>query len=152
MTFRKEFKVRFGDVDHAGIVYYPALVNYTHLAMEDFFDDYLKYPYVRFLDEHRLGLPTVHIEMDFKRPLKYGDRIALESRVERIGTTSVEWIHEVYLQGRTNAGERAPESGALVAAARTVTVCTNLDTLEKVAVPAWLRERIERVKQNGGFT
>lgn len=152
MTFRKEFKVRFADVDHAGIVYFPVLVNYTHLAMEDFFDEYLKYPYVEFLDEHRLGLPTVHIEMDFKKPLRYGDRIEIRTRVEKIGTTSVEWRHGVFFLGRTSAGAPAQEGGVLVAEARTVTVCTNLETLEKAPVPDWLRATIERVKHTDCFT
>ena len=133
MPFRKEIRIRFGDIDHAGIVYYPTLVNYTHLAMEDFFDDHLGYPYATFLAEHRLGLPTVRLEMDFRKPLKYGDVIECESNVEKIGTTSLEWCHQFFLS-----------RGDLAARARTVTVCTDLDALEKRPVPDWLRARIER--------
>jgi 4-hydroxybenzoyl-CoA thioesterase len=52
--------VRFGDIDQAGIVYYPRLVNYFHVAMEEFFAGALELNYPRFLAEHQLGLPATH--------------------------------------------------------------------------------------------
>ena len=35
MTFRTPIKVCFGDIDNAGIVYYPRFMHYFHLAIED---------------------------------------------------------------------------------------------------------------------
>ncbi len=37
MAFRSLLKVRFGDIDHAGIVYYPRFLHYFHVALEEFF-------------------------------------------------------------------------------------------------------------------
>lgn len=134
MEFTTEITIRFGDIDHAGIVYYPTLVHYTHLAMEDYFNEYLDYPYARLLNEHRLGLPTVHLEMEFERPVKYGDKILCKSMVAHVGTTSVKWRHRFLAAGREGAD-------GLVAEARIVTVCMDVSTLGKVPVPDWLRAR-----------
>jgi 4-hydroxybenzoyl-CoA thioesterase len=72
MAFRSQLKIRFGDIDHAGIVYYPRFLHYFHVALEEFFGQELEIDYPVLIDEHHLGLPTVHLETDFSRPLRYG--------------------------------------------------------------------------------
>jgi 4-hydroxybenzoyl-CoA thioesterase len=62
--FRAHLLVRFGDIDEAGFVYYPRLVHYFHVAMEEFFANVLGVDYPTFLAEHRLGLPTARLEDD----------------------------------------------------------------------------------------
>lgn len=42
MGFRAPIRVCFGDIDNAGIVYYPRGMHYFHLAMEEFFGSELK--------------------------------------------------------------------------------------------------------------
>ena len=37
MAFRSKLKIRFGDIDRAGIVYYPRFMHYFHVAKEEFF-------------------------------------------------------------------------------------------------------------------
>ena len=37
MPFRTPIKVWFGNIDNAGIVYYPRFMHYFHLATEEFF-------------------------------------------------------------------------------------------------------------------
>ena len=137
MAFRAHLKVRFGDIDHAGIVYYPRIVHYLHVAMEEFFSQALREDYAAVLESHRLGLPTVHLEVDFRRPFKFGDRIEIEVRVSRIGERSVEWSYRIFQQG----------SEIVSASARVVTVCVHLDHFEPMAVPDWLRERIDRYQE-----
>ena len=41
MSYRTRVKVRFGDIDRAGIAYYPNLYHYCHIAFEDFFEEHL---------------------------------------------------------------------------------------------------------------
>ena len=43
--FRTQILVRFGDLDPAGIAYYPNLVNFLHESFEDFFSGYVGRPY-----------------------------------------------------------------------------------------------------------
>ena len=130
--FRSRQIVRFADVDLAGIVYYPRLLHYFHVAMEEFFAGALGLDYAEVLRERRFGLPAVHLEADFRRPLRYGDHLEVEVRVEAIGRTSLCWRFGLY---------RAGEADAL-ADGRVVTVGLDLDAFEKREIPAWLREAV----------
>jgi 4-hydroxybenzoyl-CoA thioesterase len=89
MAFRTQIKVCFADIDNAGIVYYPRFLHYFHLAMEEFFASELGIDYADVLHKNNLSFPTVHLECDFRRRLRYGDRIDIEVSVIHIGQTSI---------------------------------------------------------------
>lgn len=131
--FRAHLVVRFGDIDEAGFVYYPRLVHYFHVSMEEFFAGVLGVDYSHFLSDHRLGLPTVRLEVDFYRPLHYGDRLEVEVGVEGLGRTSIIWRYRIF-----RPGEESPATEA-----RLVTVNMSMETHEKAEVPGWLREKLE---------
>jgi len=130
MMFRRPIKVCFGDIDNAGIVYYPRFLHYFHLAMEEFFGSEMGIDYAEVLHKRKLSLPTVHVEADFRRKMRYGDQINIEVRVIQIGQTSVTWGYRGY---RTADEEMVVEG-------QNVTVCVNPDTFEKTEVPEWLRK------------
>ncbi len=142
MPFRKLIKVCFGDIDNAGIVYYPRFMHYFHLAMEEFFGAELGIDYADVLHQQNLSLPTVHLESDFRRRMRYGDQIHMEVRVIRIGRTSVVWGYKGY---------RGPAEEEIVVEGQNVTVCVRTDTFEKREVPEWLRKGLgnymERFKE-----
>lgn len=73
--FRYPITVRFGDIDQAGIVYYPRFLHYCHVAMEELFSQRVGIGYPELLRDHRVGFPTVRLSADFRRPLRYGDRV-----------------------------------------------------------------------------
>ena len=131
MPFRAPIKVCFSDIDNAGIVYYPSFIHYFHLAMEEFFAGEMGIEYADVLHKRNLSLPTVHLESDFRRRLRYGDRISMEVRVIHIGQTSITWGYKGY---RRNGGEE------MVVEGQNVTVCVKTDTFEKIDVPEWLRQ------------
>jgi 4-hydroxybenzoyl-CoA thioesterase len=132
MAFRARLKVRFGDIDHAGIVYYPRFLHYFHVALEEFFTTVVGIEYHTVINEHRIGLPSVHLEIDFRRPLRFGDEIDVEVRGVELGTTSVTWRYAVWKQ-----------DGSLAAEATIVTVALDMDAFGKRPLPQWLRERFE---------
>ncbi len=129
MRFGKMIKVCFGDIDNAGIVYYPRFMQYFHLAMEEFFANEIGIEYADVLHKRNLSLPTVHLETDFRRRLRYGDRISMEVRVIHIGQSSITWGYKGY---RRNGEEE------MVVEGQNVTVCVKTDTFEKIEVPQWL--------------
>ncbi len=132
MKHRTRLKVRFGDVDLAGIVYFPRFLHYCHVGMEDYFSEVLSVDYDDLLLEHRLAFPTVHIEIDFLHPLKYGEEVEIEMEIKKIGRTSVEWNYGIFRVGEAEA----------LARSRQITVCTDLDSFEKQVFPDWLRRRL----------
>jgi 4-hydroxybenzoyl-CoA thioesterase len=140
MTFRAHIKVCFSDIDYAGIVYYPRFLHYFHLAMEEFFDVALGMEYPKVLTEHRLGFPTVHLETDFSKPLKYGDELEVEVTVKDVGHSSITWGYRVF---------RIAEPETVIVKGCNVTVTVNLDTYEKLETPGWLREKLTEYRRLG---
>ncbi|MFQ5349541.1 MAG: acyl-CoA thioesterase [Thermoanaerobaculia bacterium] len=130
--FRHRRTVRFGDVDPAGMVYYPRLLHYIHVAMEAFFAELVGVGYADFVREHGLGLPTVSIDAEFHRPVRFGDEIEIETAVESLGRTSIVWTYRVLHPPET---EPAAE-------ARLVTVNMDMQTQEKREIPDWLRSAL----------
>ncbi len=132
MTFTTTIIVRFGDVDSAGIVYYPRYPHYLHVGMERFFDEVVGIDYAELTVGRQFGLPTVRLEMDYLAPFRYGDRIEMEIEIGKVGGSSVEWLYTLRAEGDETVRTRA----------RTVTVASDLGRLEKVPVPDWLRVRL----------
>lgn len=131
-SYRFPLAVRWGDLDAAGIVYYPRYLHFCHVGMEEFFRHVVGTPYPQVIGEHGIGLPSVRTEVEHRRPIRYADAVELEAEVTRVGTTSVEWRHRFW-----HAGDARPSTEA-----RIVTVCVAMATFEKAPVPAWLRAKL----------
>jgi 4-hydroxybenzoyl-CoA thioesterase len=117
--FETAVEVRFGDCDPAGIVYYPRLYHYCHVAFEDAWRRALGTPYAELVARHRIGFPTVHVETDFVEPLRYGDTALIRVTVPRVGRTSVVFAFDA------GVGDRQAFRSTHT------TVCLDLDTFEK---------------------
>jgi 4-hydroxybenzoyl-CoA thioesterase len=131
MTFTTRLRYRFGDVDDAGIAYYPKLFHYFHCAFEDWWSDGLRHPYAAVMHDEKLGLPAVKVEAEFFAPIRYGDEVDVHLGVLRIGTASVEfgfWM--------TRGDDPSP-----LCRARIVTAAVDLATMRSQSLPAVWRER-----------
>ena len=97
--FHTSILVRFGDLDAAGIAYYPNLVNFIHEAFEDFFVGHMGRPYPEVFREG-LAFPTVRVDMEFLSPVHYGDHVDIAVVVEKVGNSSVQIRYEGSVGGR----------------------------------------------------
>ncbi len=88
-SFVRHYEVRFGEIDHAGVMYYPALFDRMHRGFEDFWSEAAHLKYSQVLDVDNLGFPLVNIESSFRKPFRFGDRLRMEIDVSRIGKRSV---------------------------------------------------------------
>src|SRR3989442_13706751 len=127
--FTTTLLVRFGDLDAAGIAYYPNLVNFLHEAFEDFFVGYVGKPYPEVFREG-LGFPTVKVEMEFLHPVHYGDHVDISVEVEKVGRSSVQIRYEGSVKGRP------------VFRAVNTAVGVDMKTLRTTPVAQLLRERL----------
>jgi len=134
MEFYSQLKIRFGDIDRAGIVYYPRFMHYFHVALEEFFASELGIEYHDMVETHRIGLPTVHLETDFSRPFSYGDKIEVEVSLLKIGRSSITFGYRVF-----KTGETQPRI-----VGHNVTVCLDMDSFKKLEIPEWFRQLLER--------
>ena len=133
MAFRTQVPVRFGDVDHAGIVYYPQFFIYFHEAFEDFFDEN-GVAYHKMLNTRHIGFPTVHIETDYKLPLRYGDALDIELTVPRVGDKSATFR---YVGFRHRDGQRACSADITCA-------CVEMTSFRATPIPDDLRTLFAR--------
>jgi 4-hydroxybenzoyl-CoA thioesterase len=131
MAFTSVQKIRFDDVDGAGIVYYPQFFHLCHAAFEDFFDTAAPLSYPELVRDRRLGFPTVHIESTFQAPLAYGDVAIVELTVKDLGKTSVTFGYDI----------RRKRDGILCFHAEIKTVLVDVDSLK----PAVLNEEFRSI-------
>jgi 4-hydroxybenzoyl-CoA thioesterase len=133
-VFQTRILVRFGDLDAAGIAYYPRLVNFLHEAFEDFFRGHVGRTYPEVFREG-LASPTVKLEMEFLSPVHYGDQVDIGVSIEHIGRTSVRIRYEGSVKGTP------------VFRARNTVVMVDMKTFRSIPVPEWLRERLESAQR-----
>lgn len=94
--FVKRTKVRFGEIDHAGVMYYPAFFDRMHRAFEDFWEEAVGKTYAHVLDTDGIGFPVVDIHSAFTAPFRLGDIMRIEIDALRIGDRSVTFRYRLY--------------------------------------------------------
>ena len=133
--FRKftiEERVRWGDVDAAGIIFYGAYIRFFEFAETELFRS-AGLPYGVMFDELDIWLPRVHLECDFYQAAKLDDLLEVAVFVGKVGRSSIRLNFEVRRNGNLD----------LVAAAHFVLVTVKRNTLATVSVPVELRKRLE---------
>jgi 4-hydroxybenzoyl-CoA thioesterase len=127
-VFEHAISVRWGDIDAAGIVYFPQFFDYCHQALEALFGA-LPGGYPTLTMKRRIGVPSVHLEADFRAPLRYGDTCLVRVHVTKIGRSSVTFRHVL-----TRA-----EDGVVCAEVTQVVAVSDLAALRSIAVPEDVR-------------
>ncbi len=120
--YETSLKVRFGDEDHARIAYFPRIVHFFHCAFEDFFDDH-GHPYRKVLDEDGYGWPAVGLNVDFMRPIRFGEILKIQVWVERLGSKSATFGYRAHLAGKT------------AALAQVTVACIGMESFGAVEIP-----------------
>jgi len=135
MAFTSLLKIRFDDVDGAGIVYYPQFFHLCHKAFEDFFDDAASVSYPQLINDQRRGFPTVAIHSDFSAPLRYGDIALVELSIGKIGRTSATFHYEI----------RRKQDSKLCFSAEITKVFMNLENNKVLPISAEMRSLFENI-------
>ena len=87
--FRAEILVRFGDCDPAGIVFYPHYLEIFNNIVEDWCREGLQLSFPDLITRRGWGLPTVHLDVDFTAPSRFGELLSAALTVRSVGTSSV---------------------------------------------------------------
>ncbi len=133
MAFQTSIPVRFGDEDRAGVVYFPRFLHFFHCALEDFFS-FAGHPYREVLEIDRVGWPAVHADVDFLRPLRFGDVFEIDVWVQRVGNKSATFGYRGRIRGEDHD----------VAKAAITVACVQLDDFRPIPIPEKYREILER--------
>ena len=139
MAYAQEFVVRFGDVDHARVVYLPRYFHYFHQTFESWFGDAVGVSYVALVTDRNLGFPSVRLDTEFRNPLRYGDKVRVELELAEVGHRSITVRYTAV---------RLPDE--VVAARATIkTVVIDNDTFASVSIPGDVRARLETLQSSG---
>jgi 4-hydroxybenzoyl-CoA thioesterase len=87
-TFAKTETIRFKHVDYAGIVFYPRFLEMLNDLVEDWFAEALERPFSN-MHEHGKGIPTVDLNVQFKKAARIGDVLQKSLWVTKLGGASV---------------------------------------------------------------
>jgi 4-hydroxybenzoyl-CoA thioesterase len=134
--FECQQNVRFGHVDPAGIAYFPKIYDFIHEAFEELWQLHVGERYYHLLQEKRIGFPLVHADVDFVRPLRFGDRPLVRITCFKLGRSSLGLRYEYRVDDQVCVD------------ARMTTVCVELDTLEPLEIPAAYRTRFEAILED----
>ena len=135
--FTIEERVRWGDVDAAGIIFYGSYIRFFEIGETELFRA-VGLPYGKVFDKLQIWLPRVHLECDFHRAAKMDDLLEVSVYVGRIGRTSLRLNFEV--RRKNEAGEIEKD---LMATAHFVLVSTDRENLKSLPVPEELRRALK---------
>jgi acyl-CoA thioesterase FadM len=96
LAFRTPARIRFGDCDPAGIVFFAAWFALANAAIEDLFVEELEVDFHALHAVRRLGTGFAHAEADFFSPGLMGDRVIITPLITRIGGASYALLVHVH--------------------------------------------------------
>ncbi|MFN2528142.1 MAG: acyl-CoA thioesterase [Candidatus Baltobacteraceae bacterium] len=129
--FEVRDRVRWSDVDIAGIIYFGAYVRFVELAETELFRA-LGFPYGEMFEMLDIWLPRVHLDFDFFAPALMDDELVLKTHIAKLGSSSITLRMTVH-----NA--RAEEVDA---AATLVVAAVDRATMKSKPLPAELRDAL----------
>jgi YbgC/YbaW family acyl-CoA thioester hydrolase len=133
-----EVTVRWGDVDPAGIVFYPRFYAWYDLGTETLFES-IGLPFTELFERHAIvGVPIVESGSTFVSPARWGDVLAIRSTIAWVKDKTLRVDHEVAVGDRACA--RGFEVRAWVSRPETPG-----GPLRAVPIPAEVRARLQTV-------
>jgi len=122
-----EKNIYYHDTDCGGVVYYANYLKY----MEEARTEYLLTRGVELprLAEKNIWFVVARVEIDYKAPAHYQERLKVSARVEEVRLSTVKFFQEV------------KKDGALLAKATTLLVCVGKD-FKPVSVPEEIRKAL----------
>jgi acyl-CoA thioester hydrolase len=130
---RTTLQVRFRDIDAFKHVNNAVFFSYVEQARIRYLLDVLE-PDRPF---DRLPLILARVELDYRSPITFGEEVVVETRVDRIGRSSIAMSHRM----------TAVPEGRLAGDVHTVLVTYDYQSARPVPVPDEWREKIGRYEQ-----
>ena len=97
---RCQVRVRFGDTDPYGIVYFVSYFRYCHRAIEEFLRSLGLPPEETFRNvQEGFGLPIVEAHGKFLRPSRYGDLLEIETSIREVRSKAIVFQFRFFLAG-----------------------------------------------------
>lgn len=133
--FVYQHRVRWRDVDLAGIVHFAHFVSYFEVAEHEWIRSYGT-EYGEFLEKLSICMPRVSVHCDFHAPARLDDLLSIEVKLERMGNTSFTLGFDTV---RDSDGEHVAEGSFVIAT-------VSRTSFKPIRVPERVREMLEALK------
>lgn len=125
--FQTELTVQWGDVDLAGVVYFPHFFRYFSMTETEFYRSN-GLSMVELEESLNIRLPRVDARCQYLMPARFGDQLCISMEIGHIGTKTVKYLFNV------QRGDDAIAQGHLVIASVSMT------DFKSIPLPGGLRE------------
>jgi len=129
--FLIEERVRWSDVDAAGIIFYGSYVRFFELAETELFRA-AGLTYGTVFDEYDMFLPRAQVHAEFHSPARLDDTLRVAAYISRVGTRSLTLQFDVTRQG----------AAAVIAEGHLVLVATDRERLKSKPLPQEFLQRL----------
>ncbi len=97
ISFKMDFKVRFGQVEAAGWLYMPFYFDFISAGIEKFFSLHA-IPHERLIKKKLIPYAPIVMECHFHAPARYGDDLELQISVLKVGSKSITMTYDFFLK------------------------------------------------------
>jgi acyl-CoA thioester hydrolase len=135
--FAIDERVRWSDVDHAGIIYFGSYIRFFEIAETELYRA-MGLPYSHAFEELNVYPVRAQFHSDFKAPAFLDDLLTTKLWVHHLGTSSIELHFEIV---RKLSEKGTP--GEVLVTGHCVLVTVNRTTLRPCRIPDRLRSGLE---------
>lgn len=128
-TTTTTLRVRYGETDKMGIVYYGNYATYLEQGRTEWLRD-IGFSY-KWMEDNGIHLPVVELSVKYKAPARYDDVLTVTTTLKKIPTYSIEFTYEIHNQ-----------EGQLLITGETSLVFVNSITNKLQRAPNYLLEKL----------
>ncbi len=149
-NFSVRKRVEFADTDVAGIMHFANFFRFMEVCEHAFMRSlgFSVHPSGiesgRMNAESEVGWPRVHASCEYKKPLRFEEKVEIELQVEQVNTKTVDYGFSFWKNPEDE------ESRTLVATGKFTVVCVSWDEESKeikaVEIPSGMRDKLEKAR------
>ena len=95
--FKTKIRVRYGETDQMGFVYYGVYAQYFEVGRVELLRS-LGVNY-KSLEEEGYFLPVVNLDVQYKKPALYDDELIIKTTIKEIPSARIEFYYETFNMG-----------------------------------------------------
>nr|VFJ51434.1 MAG: acyl-CoA thioester hydrolase [Candidatus Kentron sp. DK]VFJ61798.1 MAG: acyl-CoA thioester hydrolase [Candidatus Kentron sp. DK] len=130
ISHREIIRTYHEDMDDLGVVYYANYLKFMSRARGEWLRA-IGFDQAAFLRDRRLVFAVTRVEVDFLRPARLDDQLAVSATLQGVGAASLDFQQEVKLV-----------SGGLLCRGYVKLACVHADTLRPRRIPPELLEKL----------
>ena len=128
-TTTTTLRVRYGETDKMGIVYYGNYATYLEQGRTEWLRD-IGFSY-KWMEDNGIHLPVVELSVKYKAPARYDDVLTVTTTLKKIPTYRIDFTYEIHNQ-----------EGQLLITGETSLVFVNSITNKLQRAPTYLLEKL----------